>query len=228
MNYRVELWLVIMISYNKSYWCSQVLEQRNTLSRPPWPVLRKPRVDRKCSRFRRVTYAKTQYGCSTSHAYLTALFVKVVLFALLYLVTGNNAAGYYCLYTYSCDKFTAFYNFTAILKPSVVCAFRPSTFTFTCMTDTGALLWVQSWAKGTIQIMPPYSDSSVVNESRSLGFFTTRLDSMEGNILISTATTNSTLLQNITTTTTITLICDDTGDAISDVNATLIIMSGMC
>ena len=110
-----------------------------------------------------------------------------------------------------------------------MCALQPSTsfeFTYTCVTDTGALLWLQSWAQGTIQIMPPYSDSSVVNESRSLGFFTTRLDSVEGSILTSTATTNSSLLQNITTTTTITLICDDTGDGISDVTATLIIVNG--
>ena len=120
--------------------------------------------------------------------------------------------------------------YIAIFKLSVVCVLQPSTsfvFTFTCVTDTGALLWLQSWAQGTSQIAH-YRHLTHVNESRSLGFFTTRLDSVEGNILTSTATTNSSLLQNITTTTTIMLIRDDTGDGIlSDVNATLIIVNGM-
>ena len=158
---------------------------------------------------------------------LARQFVKIVFFVLVYLVTGNYAAGIIIVCTPI--LVISLLLFTAILKPSVVCALQPSTsfvFTFTCVTDTGALLWLQSWAQGTSQI-PPYRHSSRVNESRSLGFFTTRLDSVEGNILTSTATTNSSLLQNITTTTTITLICDDTGDGISNVTATLIIVNGM-
>ena len=56
----------------------------------------------------------------------------------------------------------------------------------------------------------------------SVGYFETKLTDIDGDNQTSTATINT----SSTTTTTIILLCDDTGDARSDVNASLIIMNG--
>ena len=108
--------------------------------------------------------------------------------------------------------------------------------TFKCMTDTGALLWLQCWPweeKGTKSSSSPITvyrrSTSTVNDTGCLGFFEIKLTDIDGDNLTSTATINTSSLLNIstTTTTTITLVCDDTaGDARSDVNASLIIMNG--
>ena len=101
------------------------------------------------------------------------------------------------------------------------------------MADTGALLWLQRWPweeKGTKSSSSPIitiyrrSTSSTVNDTGSLGFFETKLTDIDGDNLTSTATINTSSLLNISTTTTtsITLVCDDTGDARNDVNASLI------
>ena len=131
-----------------------------------------------------------------------------------------------------------FYSFqwTAVLTPpgdKYICA-RVQQFsvmyTFQCMTDTGALLWVQRWDEEVTSPMTFYRRStSTVNDTGSVGLFETKLTDIDGDNLTSTATTNTSSLLNIsttTTTTTITLICDDTGDAKSDVTASLIIMNG--
>ena len=104
----------------------------------------------------------------------------------------------------------------------------PVLFTFQCMTDTGALLWVQRWDEEATSPMTVYRRStSRVNDMVSVGFFETKVTDIDGDNLTSIATINTSSLLNIsTTTTTVTLVCDDTGDAKSDVNASLIILNG--
>ena len=90
-----------------------------------------------------------------------------------------------------------------------------------CITDTGALLWVQ----GNQQ--HPYTSMSMAGDTGMLGYFTTRLDSIEGmnqSNYTSTATTDVfSLPSNITN---ITIMCDDNGDAIGAESAVLIINRG--
>ena len=120
----------------------------------------------------------------------------------------------------------------AVLTPpgdKYICAHEfPVLCTFQCMTDTGALLWVQRWDEEATLPIYYRRSTSTVNDMGSVGYFETKLTDIDGDNLTSTATINTSSLLNIstTTTTTITLVCDDTGDAKSDVNASLIIMNG--
>ena len=100
-----------------------------------------------------------------------------------------------------------------------VCPQQSMLFTFTCTTtDTGALLWIQ----GIEQHF--YTTTSMVGDTGIVGDFTTRLDSIEGLNLTSTATTNvsSLLHSNISN---IMIMCDDNGDTIG-AESTVLTISG--
>ena len=101
------------------------------------------------------------------------------------------------------------FNSLAVLTPPtlVFCPqLSPTPATFTCKTTTGALLWIQ----GNHQ--HPFTSTSMVGDTGSLGYFTTRLDSVEGMNYTSTATTDVFSLPSNSTN--ITITCDDNGDAI--------------
>ena len=107
---------------------------------------------------------------------------------------------------------------TVILLPPFisVCPRALPSVTFTCMADLGAILWIQ----GNHQLH--YSSSSTVNDTGSLGAFTVRLVSVDGSTYTSTATvTNTSTL--LSTTGSITLICDDNGDAVGGATAVLVV-----
>ena len=82
------------------------------------------------------------------------------------------------------------------------------------MTDKGGLLLAQRSSQG---ISVSYDTASVVNESMSLGLFDTKLINIDGD--------NVSSLLNINTT--VTLVCDDTGDAKNDANTTFVVLNGM-
>ena len=84
------------------------------------------------------------------------------------------------------------------------------------MADLGAILWIQ----GSHQLY--YSSSSTVNDTGSLGAFTVRLVSVDGSNYTSAATvTNTSELLSIMGS--ITLTCDDNGDAIGGDTAVLVV-----
>ena len=95
------------------------------------------------------------------------------------------------------------FNSLAVLTPPTLVLCRqlsPSQATFTCKTTTGALLWIQ----GTQQ--HHFTSTSMVGDNGSLGYFTTRLDSIEGINYTSTATIDVfSLPSNISN---ITIMCD--------------------
>ena len=64
---------------------------------------------------------------------------------------------------------------------------------------------------------------SMVGDTGSLWHFTTRLDSVNGLNLTSTATTNVSTLLN-SSSTSITIMCDDNGDTIGAESAVLLIL----
>ena len=97
-------------------------------------------------------------------------------------------------------------------------------YTFTCMTDKGGLLLAQRSSQQGISVS--YDTASDVNESMSLGtVFYTKLINIEGDSLTATATVNVSALLNSNTT--VTLVCDDTGDAYNDANTTFVAVNGM-
>lgn len=92
------------------------------------------------------------------------------------------------------------------------------------MTDKGGLLLAQRSSQQGISVS--YDTASDVNESMSLGtVFDTKLINIEGDSLTATATVNISALLNINTT--VTLVCDDTGDAYNDANTTFVPLNGM-
>ena len=91
------------------------------------------------------------------------------------------------------------------------------------MTDIGGLLLAQRSAFQGIGVL--YDTASGVNESMSLGLFDTKLINIDGDNLTATATVNVSSLLNINTT--VTLVCDDTGDANNDANTTFVVLNGM-
>ena len=90
------------------------------------------------------------------------------------------------------------------------------------MTDTGGLLLAQRSTQG---FSVSYDTASDLNESMSLGLFDTKLINIDGDNLTATATVNVSSLLNINTT--VTLVCDDTGDANNDANTTFVVLKGM-
>ena len=95
--------------------------------------------------------------------------------------------------------------------------------TFTCTADLGAILWIQ----GSHQ--QHYSSSSTVNDTGSLGAFTVRLVSVDGSNYTSTSTAtiaNTTTLLSIMGS--ITLTCDDNGDAVGGDTAVLVVVNVEC
>ena len=119
----------------------------------------------------------------------------------------------------------------AVLTPSasvnVVCSGPGQSvamYAFTCMTDTGGLLLAQRLSQGISPVVS-YS-SSDLNKAMSLGFFSTkRLIKVDGDNLTATAMVNVSSLLNLNTT--VTLVCDDTGDAYNDANTTFVVLKGM-
>ena len=111
------------------------------------------------------------------------------------------------------------FNSLAVLTPPtlVFCPqLSPTPATFTCKTTTGALLWIQ----GNQQ--HPFTSTSMVGDTGTLGYFNTRLDSIQGLNYISTANTDVfSLPSNISN---ITIMCDDNGDAIGAESAVLIVL----
>ena len=110
----------------------------------------------------------------------------------------------------------------AILTPSVVrvCPLSSDqSYSFICETDTGGMLWIENAKFVT------YDISSTVGQNMTVGNFTTRLDSVEGNNYTSTATVDllSLSLPSNNVNTILTIRCDDTGDAKGGKNSTLTI-----
>ena len=91
--------------------------------------------------------------------------------------------------------------------------------TFSCTTDTGVILWTLGNQTSLFT-----SNTSMVNDTGSLGDFTTRLDSVEGLNYTSTAVANVSSLPSIIST--ITIMCDDGVDAMG-AESTVLIVKGM-
>ena len=93
--------------------------------------------------------------------------------------------------------------------------------TFTCTTDTGVILWTLGNQSSLFT-----SNISTVNDTGSLGDFTTRLDSVEGLNYTSTAVINVSSLQSADST--ITIMCDDDVDAMGAESAVLTVKGIDC
>ena len=113
---------------------------------------------------------------------------------------------------------------TAILSPVLlrVCPQQSAvSVTFTCTTDTGGLLWIQG-----SQLQHPYTSTAMAGDTGTLGYFNTRLDSIQGLNYTSTATTDVFSLPNNISN--ITIMCDDNGDTIGAESAVLIVLGKLC
>ena len=108
--------------------------------------------------------------------------------------------------------------FAVILTPSVqyVCPQQPQTITFTCMTNTTALLLAQG------SDLQPYNSMSMLNVPETLGIFTVELTSISSNGFDLTATATVTNTSSLLSNSTVTLICDDDGNGIGGKEALLI------
>ena len=95
----------------------------------------------------------------------------------------------------------------AIVTPQILNICPLQSATFTCMTDTAALLWIPPQGYPGQQQYFSNSSSAIVNDTRSLGVFTVQLVSVVGSNFISTATLSTNVSSSLNIT------CDDNGDA---------------
>ena len=126
-------------------------------------------------------------------------YILLISFEIFLLACYNN--NYRNFISFTILRF----NCLAVLTPRTLVScpqLSPTPATFTCKTTTGALLWIQD------NLQSFFSTFDMVGDNGSLGYFTTRLDGVEGlQNLTSTATTDVFFLPSSITN--ITIMCRD-------------------